>query len=93
MLGENKNLTRYRMKKLKRKSKKPKILPAVTSRAAKSSSMQLTPEISIQGPEGQSMHESIVPRNDSNQSSQTNIHTMSLHHEGFLRIILKVKAS
>lgn len=65
------------------KDQKPKAkAPRPRSRhgRAESSSMQPSPEICVQGPEGQSMQESTVPRNDSNQSSQTNIHTVLLYH-------------
>ena len=63
----------------RKKSTKTKPLPAVTILLWTSSGTQLTPEICTQGPEGQSMQESIVPSNDSNQSSQTNKYTMSLY--------------
>lgn len=69
---------RGEMKKDK-KSKKTETLPAVTVLLCNSSSTQLIPEICTQGPEGQSMHESIIPSNDSNRSSETNKYTRSLY--------------
>lgn len=78
-LGENKNLTWDRDGKIKNQKQKPQDRASRHGRAERSS-MQPSPEICVQGPEGQSMQESTVPRNDSNQSSQTNIHTVLLYH-------------